>query len=441
MGIASSGVRVIAESWASGDVERASADRLILKRVSWIAGIAGWLLTAALSYPLSQWTFGSHEHALAVAVLGASLLFTTVSSAQLALIQGMRRIGDIARIQILSMIVGSVVAIGLYAWLKEKGIVPVLITSAVISYAFTRFYSSRVPLAAIALDWKQTWHGSKRLIGLGAAFMWSAILAAGVAFATRSIIVRDLGIEANGIFQAAWGISGMFAGFILSAMGTDFYPRLTAASHDHAKMNQMVNEQTEIAILLALPGLMGTLVFAPWLMKIFYTAKFIEGSVLLPWFVLGVFFKVVSWPMGFIMLAKGETRWFVISESLFNIFQIGLTIYLIKAVGLAGAAYAFATLFGLHILAMLLLSHSLSAFCWSGRTSSLLVATASMVTLTFFLQKYAGDIWKLSFGTLLVIMSTVFSLRGIVSRLGKSSRVPAMIAKLPYAGLLFGTDK
>jgi len=278
-------------------------------------------------------------------------------------------------------------------------------------------------------------------VGMGVAFMWSAIMLAGVAFATRSIIVRDLGIEANGIFQSAWGISGMFAGFILSAMGTDFYPRLAAVSKDHDKMNRMVNEQTEIAILLAFPGLIGTLVFAPWMMKIFYTAKFIDGSVLLPWFVLGVFFKVVSWPMGFILLAKGETRWFVIAESLFNVCQIGLTIFFLKTEGLVGAAHAFALMYGLYVLAMMALSRKLSSFKWSRKAFRLLTTTAILVTITFMLQEFASDFAKLGFGTILCIASAVFSLRGIFSRLGNTHRLTCMVAKFPFAALLFGTTR
>ena len=206
-------------------------------------------------------------------------------------------------------------------------------------------------------------------------------------------------------------------------------------------MNQMVNEQTEIAILLAFPGLIGTLVFAPWLMKIFYTAKFIEGSVLLPWFVLGVFLKVVSWPMGFILLAKGEIRWFITAESLFNICQVGLTIYLIKVEGLTGAAHAFALLYGIYLFAMVALSRSLSGFNWSIKTFSLLATTATLVAITFLLQQYAGDFVKLGFGSLLCVVATLISVRGIVSRLGSDNRLTLTIAKLPCAALLFGTNK
>ena len=439
LGIPSSGVREVAEAWGADDLQRTAIARLNLRRISWVTGIVGWLITVALSYPLSQWTFGSHEHALAVAILGASVLISTVTGVRMAVIQGMRRIGDIAKIQILSMTIETLVAIGLYAWLGENGIVPVLLVSAAISYGVSWYFAAKIPWDKPLLDWKQTWDGSKHLIGLGVAFVWTAILAAGVALATRTIIVRDLGIEANGIFQSAWGISGMFAGFILAAMGTDFYPRLTAVSQDHPKMNQMVNEQTEIAILLAFPGLIGTLVFAPWLMKIFYTAKFIEGSVLLPWFVLGVFLKVVSWPMGFILLAKGEIRWFIATESLFNVCQLGLTIYLIKAYGIVGTGLAFAILYGIHVLAMLALSRSRSGFTWNRKAFTLLATTGFLVAVTFLLQKFANDTSKLGFGTMLCLASALISMRGIVARLGTDNRLTSLIARLPGAGFLFGT--
>ncbi|HEX7261754.1 MAG TPA: oligosaccharide flippase family protein, partial [Luteolibacter sp.] len=286
--------------------------------------------------------------------------------------------------------------------------------------------------------WRETWLGSKRLIGLGMAFMWSAVLGAAVAFATRSIITRDLGIEANGIFQSAWGISGMFASFILSAMGTDFYPRLTSVAHDHVQMNKMVNEQTEVGILLAFPGLLGTMVFAPLLMKFFYTAKFLDGAPLLPWLVLGVFFKIVSWPMGFILLAKGATRWFVASETLFNLCHLALTIVLIKTSGLPGAAYAFAALYGIYIIAMLLVARTLSRFAWNRQTMRLLLISALVVTAAFLLQRFTHEVTTFAVGTLLCVASSLISLRGIVTRLGAANKWVASLVRLPGAKFVLG---
>ena len=181
---------------------------------------------------------------------------------------------------------------------------------------------------------------SKRLIHIGVAFMYGAILATTVELIIRSLIVKKLGLEANGIYQAAWAISGMFGGFIISAMGTDFYPRLTAVAQDDEQVNKLVNEQTEIGILLALPGLLGTLTFAVPLMHIFYTAKFLSGAELLPWFVAGVFLQVIVFPMGFIARAKGAIRFIYIGQTWINLSFLACATVLLSSFGVLGVAYA-----------------------------------------------------------------------------------------------------
>ena len=436
LGIPSSGVRDVAEAVGTGDAARVARAAWILRRVSWITGLVGWLLVAAFSRPLSQWVFDSHDRAVGLAVLGASLLFTLVSGGQMACLEGLRRIGDIARIQVFSMIVSTAVAIGLYAWLRERGIVPVLLISALISCAFSGWYSSRVPLQKLRLDWWQTWSGAKRMIQLGLAFMWSAVLGAAVSFGIRILIVRESGIEANGIYQSAWAISGMFAGFILAAMGTDFYPRLTAAAYDTERMNRMVNEQTEVGILLGMPGLLGTMVFAPLLMKLLYSVKFLEGAELLPWFVLGVFIKIISWPMGFILLAKGETRWFTVTETIFNVVQLGLSAILLKYFGIVGVSYAFVGVYLLHGVGMLFLAKAISGYGWRKQTVLLLLASTTLVLGAFSLAKWSSG-WVLAlFGGLLVAASGLMSLRGIISRLGPSHKLSKMIMVVPGARLI-----
>jgi len=438
LGIPSSGVRDMAEAAGTGDEVRIATAGFVLRRISWLTGLIAWILVAALSWPLSQWVFGSGERAAGVAILGVSLVFTLVSGGQMAFLEGLRRIGDIARMQVFSMIASTAVAIGLYAWLRERGIVPVLVVSAVISWIFSARYASRVRLADVRLDWRETWSGAKRMIHLGLAFMWSAVLGTGVTFGIRMIIVREAGIEANGIYQSAWAMSGMFAGFILSAMGTDFYPRLTAAAYDHERMNRMVNEQTEVGILLGLPGLLGTMIYAPLLMKVLYTVKFLAGAELLPWFVLGVFLKVVSWPTGFILLAKGSTRWFVVSETLFNVVLLGLTALAFRISGLPGTAYAFALAYGVYLIAMLVLTRALSGYAWNRQLVSLLITASLVVTGAFLLKAFTSELVTAIAGTMLFLIAGVISARGVATRLGRQHRVVALMLKFPLAPWVLG---
>src|SRR5262249_4281552 len=158
----------------------------------------------------------------------------------------------------------------------------------------------------------------------GFAFMSSAMLTMGVAYATRVLLLRNEGFEATGLYQAAWTLGGLYVGFVLQAMGADFYPRLTASANDNPVCNRLVNEQTRIGLLIAGPGLLATLTFAPIVISLFYSAKFVGAVGILRWICLGTTLQVISWPMGYIILAKGKRNLFFWSEVAWAIVSLGL---------------------------------------------------------------------------------------------------------------------
>jgi antigen flippase len=438
LGIGSSGVREVAEAHGSGDPERVARAVTTLRRACWVTGLFGWLLTIALSYPLSLWTFGSGERTVAISILGLTLLLGSVANGQSALLQGTRRIGDLARLSVCGVLAGTVVAVGLYACLREEGIVPVLLATAAVNLGFSWWFARRIQTVTIEQGWGESWHHSKRFVRLGLAFMWSSLLAAGVALAIRSIIVRDLGLDANGIYQAAWGMSGMFAGFILGAMGADFYPRLTAVADDNTAVNRLVNEQTEIGILLALPGIMATLTFAPWMMRIFYTDEFITGGELLPWFVLGIFGRVISWPMGFIQLAKGASSYFAATESIFVALHLGLSVLLLRWLGLWGVALAFAIHYWAYVWGMLFVSAHLSGFRWSTQVIRLVVFSTTLVSAGFCIKHWTSELSGMALGGILTAIALLFSMRGITARLGFQHILVRFACRLPGGRFVCG---
>jgi PST family polysaccharide transporter len=307
----------------------------------------------------------------------------------------------------------------------------VLITTAAVNLGFSWWFAHRIHIEPVHESWRGTWHRSKRLLGLGLAFMWSGLLAAGVALAISSIIVRGLGLNANGIYQAAWGVSGVFAGFILSAMGTDFYPRLTAAAADHRRMNQLVNEQTEIGVLLALPGLLGTLVFAPFVMRVFYSEKFLPGAELLQWFAMGIFGQIISWPLGFVILAKGVGAWYAVSESCGNLLRLSLSMLFLHWLGLWGAALAVPVTYGLYTLGLLWICKRLTGFTWSPNSLRLISMSGALILAAFIARSRFPFYPSLAIGLLITLVGCVVCLRGLVIRLGRNHRICQWALALP----------
>ena len=110
MGVNSSGVRQIAEAVASEDDRQIARTVTALRRIAFGLALLGTLAMVAFSGPIAVWTFGNNEHAGAVAWLSLAVFFKIVSDGQAALIQGMRRIADLARIGVVGALLGAIVS-------------------------------------------------------------------------------------------------------------------------------------------------------------------------------------------------------------------------------------------------------------------------------------------------------------------------------------------
>lgn len=434
LGIGSSAVRQVAEAHGSGDAQSIGRTLVVLRRTCWFTGLLGTILATILAWPISVWAFGDASRAWAIAVLGFTLLLGAISSGQTALVQGVRRIGDLAKLSILGALSATIIGVGLYAWLGERGIVPVLLVSAASNLGFSWWFARRIPFPKVTVTWQETRVEARSFLTLGLAFMWSGLLVAGSELIIRTFIIRNFDIVANGLYQAAWSLSGLFAGFILNAMGADFFPRLTAVANDNTKVNRLVNEQTEIGILLALPGLLSTLVYSVWIIQIFYTAEFRPAAELLPWFVLGIFGRVITWPLGFILAAKGASGWFVATETAFALVHLSLVWFALRLVGVEGVAVAFAVAYGFYGVVMRLVAAKQTEFRWSPSVVRLLIKAAALVSGTFFLIMLTRQLVSMTVGTMIVAGSGCYCLRELCARLGPDHRISKLVFRVPLIG-------
>ena len=203
------------------------------------------------------------------------------------------------------------------------------------------------------------------MIPLGAAFMISGLVTTGGFLVVRSLVQRELGAEELGYFQAAWAIGMTYLGFVLGAMGTDYYPRLSACIGDPAAACRLVNEQTEVALLLTAPPLIAVLALSPWVVRLLYTNEFGPAVDILRWQLLGDLLKVMSWPLGFVMLAAGAGRTFIFSESIaLAVYVAGVALGL-ALVGVVATGIAFLAMYAVLLPIVYWLARRRIGFRWT----------------------------------------------------------------------------
>jgi len=429
VGVNSSGVRQISEAAGSGDADRVARSVTVLRRISILLGILGAVLLVAFSEEVSALTFGNEQHSGAVALLSLAVFFHLIADGRAALIQGMRRISDLAKMGVLGTLFGTILSVLIVYFLEKDGLAPSLVAIAATTLVISWWYSRRVRIQLPAMTPYQVKQEAASLLKLGVAFMASGLLMMGAGYTVRIVVLRYVGLDAAGLYHAAWTLGGLYIGFILQAMGADFYPRLVAAIKDDAESNRLVNEQTQISLLLAGPGVIATLTLAPLVLALFYSSEFAEAVDVLRWICLGVALRVITWPMGFIIVAKNRQAIFFLAELAWALVNVGLTWFCVQAFGLAGAGIAFFASYVFHGLMIYPIVRRLSGFRWTGenRRAGLFFIASIMVVFCGF--HVLPPVPATGLGVSLFIASAICSLRALL-RLVPLSGMPRWVRQL-----------
>ena len=350
----------------------------------------------------------------------------------MAFIQGSRRIGDIAKINIGSAIIATIITIAFYYYQGLHGIVPALVISAAIQILISWHYARRLPVPYVNMSWQESFKEAGSMVKLGIAMMWTSLLSSLVSYFTVNMISHQFGVQAIGIYSAAFGLSSVFVSFILQAMGTDYYPRLVGLAGDNNMMNKMVNEQMEIGLLIAVPGVLVMFLFAPQIIQVFYSNEFISATDLLRWCVLGCMGRVVSWPMGYIMLAMGKAKTLLISETLMYMLHAIMICAAVYLYGLDGFGVAFFVLYMVHGVVVYFIAVSLVGFRLMSEVMILISGVVITFAGLFFLVDNYESFWVNINGSVIVIVVSLIAFRMLVFRIMSGDKVLSDIENISH---------
>jgi PST family polysaccharide transporter len=428
-GLSGSAVRQLAAS--GGDAATLARVRRALWTATLALGVAGGLALWLLRDWIAMLALADAARGRDVGWLGLGVFLSVVAGSQTALLQGLRRVGDMARATVAGAALGALAGTAaIWTW-GEQGVLAFVLLAPAMSVACATYYARRLespPAAAgglgeLAREWRA-------LLSLGMAFMLVTLVTGVAQVWVRAAIVRDLGLPAAGHFQAAWAISTQYVGIVLGAMVADYYPRLTREIGEPARVDQLVNEQIEMGLLLAAPALLAMLGLAPWLVRLLYSDQFGDTVEVLRWQVAGDILKVASWPIGFVLVARGERLAFLGTQSLWAALYVGLVLAGLSRWGIEVTGIAFLACFAVGFLVNCLVVGKLSGFRVTAgnlRRLGALLAAAGVIAALARVNEGAAAVAAVA----LAAAATVHGVRELARLLEPGSRAQRWFAGLP----------
>jgi PST family polysaccharide transporter len=423
LGIGSAATRHIAAERARSGGDGEAGVRHALISAALILGLAGAALVFLLRGPLARLVLGNAALAGPVGWLALGIALTVVGGSLAALLTALRQTRAIGWTFVGGALVGTVAGIAAIYLYGTRGIVFFVVALPLGNALAACYFVLRLPrgsgpqsgLRSLAGHWSA-------FAVLGLPIMFSQILANAAPLAVRSLIGQRIGLVELGLFNGAWSISTSYLGVVLQAMGTDFYPRLTESIGRSDASAQIVNEQTEMALLLAGPIIVAAIGFAPLGLHLLYSAEFRGAADLLRWQMLGDVLKVASWPMGFVLLAGNRGRAFFLLEAIAWFGFVGWTWLLVPALGLKAAGVGLFLTYLVYLPLVFLASQEMVALRWSTaalKAFALVAVTAMLV----FGATLAGDVAGMVAGAVATLVLGSVTIRALRERLKRSAHI------------------
>ena len=417
-GLGTSSIKDVAIAHQSQNENRIATVIIVVRRLVWLTGTLGGIVMLVLAPLLSQLTFGNNDYKVTFYWISISLLFNQLSSGQLVILQGLRKIQYLAKASLLGSVLGLLIVIPLYYVFGVKGIVPAIILSSFFSLFSSWFYAKKIKSGSVKVSRIKTIANGKNMLVMGFLISISGFFTTVASFIVRVFISNNGGVDQVGLYTAGFAIISTYFGLIFTAMSTDYYPRLSSVSKSNNLCKNMINEQAEVAILILAPILIFFIVFIKWAIIILYSNKFTLINDMILWASLGLFFKAATWSIGFILLAKGASKLYFWCELIGNIYMLGLNIVGYYFMGLTGLGISFLVGYMLYLVQVYILSKFKFEFSFDKAFLRVFFIQFLLAITCFMVVKFAYNPFNYVIGISLIIISTWYSIHELNKRLG-----------------------
>jgi O-antigen/teichoic acid export membrane protein len=256
------------------------------------------------------------------------------------------------------------------------------------------------------------------MVTFGFMLSISGLITLGTSYLIRIYISNTGGVDHVGLYSAGFAIINTYVGMVFTAMSIDYFPRLAGIAHDNKKTSELINQQSEIAILILAPILTIFIVFIQYVVILLFSTKFIPVNGMIQWAAMGMYFKAVSWAIAYIILAKGASRLFFWNELIASIYILVFNIMGYRLAGFDGLGISFLIGYIVYLIQVFFIARIRYGFYFQSEFFKIFIIQLAIGIVCFSIIRFLKVPLSYFAGGIIIIFSSLISINELDKRLG-----------------------
>lgn len=318
----------------------------VVRRWALWLGLAGSVITCAMSPLLSLWSFDTFSHWPVFCLLSLVPVCLTYSVCTTAQNQGLRRFKAVALSNIVGSVAGLVLAIPLIIWLRIDSIAWVVLVYGIT--AFAGAYAFRPRIKNVKLSHNEIVLRGRSFIRLGSQITLATFVTQAFNYLFVLVLNTYASTDTLGLYQSGYTLMNSYVGIIFMAMLVEYYPRLSATAHSPRRLTIAVSHQARLTLTVMTPLLCLLIVLINPVIRLIYSDTFLA---VIPYVVagcVGVVLRATSWCMAYVILARGDGKAYLTTEITSAAIGFALNVAGYFFGGLLGLGIAYIIWFGMY---------------------------------------------------------------------------------------------
>ena len=336
-----SAIRKLSDTYENATAEDLAHYVKVTRSIALLTGIVGMLLFVMFSPLVMKYiSDGSDYSSWYFVALSPVVLFLAVSGGEVAVLRGVRQLNSLAIYTLWSSFVALFVAVPVYFFFGVAGILPSILIIALLQMLGVLYNSVRLFEYKVAPFSLRLLRDGVEMLKLGAGYIYTTILTSCSVWMIYSMISNIGGDAELGLFSSGYLLLSMLPSVLFAALDSEYYPRLSGAFGNVKVRNTMVNEQIEVHLLVQTPIILAAVAVLPFLFPILYSGEFLPAVAMTRFAMFGLLFHILTYPISFMPLSKGEVLVFILQETVYNVANVTLVIIGYRFWGLEGVGIA-----------------------------------------------------------------------------------------------------